>query len=108
MLWQGRMPLASGDRPVRHCGVTAGHSNTPYPTNGIRSVPRHSLIFARGGRGGDEGLARMRGRYLRKTWRNCGKNEVRLGAWHHDYGTTIRREDRECIAVGDADDAAGE
>ena len=23
-------------------------------------------------------------------------------------GTTIRREDRECIAVGDADDAVGE
>ena len=38
--------------------------------------------FGLGGRGGDEGLARTRGGYLRKTWRNRGKNEVRLGAWH--------------------------
>ena len=39
----------------------------------------------RGGRGGDEGLARTRGGYLRKTWRNRGKNEVRPGAWHHRF-----------------------
>ena len=43
--------------------------------------PHHSLIFVRGEGGGDEGLARTHGRYLRKTWRNRGKNEVRPGAW---------------------------
>ena len=47
--------------------------------------PHHSLIFGRGGRGGDEGLARTRGGYLRKTWRNRGKNEVRPGAWPHRF-----------------------
>ena len=34
----------------------------------------------RGGRGGDEGLARTRGGCLHKTWQNRGKNEVRPGA----------------------------
>ena len=48
-----------------------------YFTNEIWSAPHHSLIFLRGGRGGDEGLARTRGGYLHKTWRNRGKNEVR-------------------------------
>ena len=38
-----------------------------YSANGILSESRHSLIFVRGGRGGDEGLARTRGGYLRKT-----------------------------------------
>ena len=38
--------------------------------------------FDRGGRGGDEGLARTRGGYVAETRRGRGKNEFRPGAWH--------------------------
>ena len=65
----------------------AGRPDPPFAPTGTTGVspvgmnePHHSLIFGRGGRGGDEGLARTRGGYLRKTWRNRGKNEVRPGA----------------------------
>ena len=49
--------------------------------DGYRQSLSLRLDFGRDGRGGDEGLARRRGGYLRKTWRNRGKNEVRPGAW---------------------------
>ena len=39
-------------------------------------------VSGRGERGEDEGLARTRGIYLRKTRQNRIKNEVRPGAWH--------------------------
>ena len=48
--------------------------------DGYRQCAFTSAGFWAGGRGGDEGLARTRGGYLRKTWRNRVKNEVRPGA----------------------------
>ena len=39
----------------------------------------------RGGSGGDEVLARTRGRYVAETRRNRVKNEVRPGAWPHSF-----------------------
>ena len=51
---------------------------------------RLASTSGRGGRGGDEGLARTRGGYLRKTWRNRGKNEVSPGAWHLGFVATNR------------------
>ena len=58
-------------------------------------------LLVRGGRGGDEGLARTHVRYLRKTWRNRGKNEVRPGVWHLRI---LRRSELEQMAAhGDCD-----
>ena len=49
------MPRASGDCPVRNRRVTL--VALPHLLrHGILSESRHSLIFVRGGGGGDEGL----------------------------------------------------
>ena len=42
-------------------------------------------FWAGGERGGDEGVRGRHGRYLHKTWRNRGKNEVCPGAWSHGF-----------------------
>ena len=66
-----------------HCPFgSPRHSRCPTipPPTGSGPSPITRSYFGRGGRGGDEGLARTRGGYLRKTWRNRGKNEVRPGA----------------------------
>ena len=62
-----------------------------YSANGILSESRHSLIFVRGGRVWDEGLARTRGGYLRRAMRNRGKDEVRPAAWPLGFLTEIVR-----------------
>jgi hypothetical protein len=57
-------------------GVCEGELHHSKSTNGVSNWE----LRRAGGRGGDEGLARTRGGYLRKTWRNRVKNEVRPGA----------------------------
>ena len=61
-------------------------ATTPYPTNGIRFEPLHSLIFGWGGRGGDEGLARTRGGYVADQGARAAKMKSAPGPGTTDLG----------------------
>ena len=68
----------------RFRGFRRGRAGRPDPrlTRPLIGTTDSSGVcfWAEGERGGDEGVRGRRGRYLRKTWRNRGKNEVRLRA----------------------------
>ena len=102
----------------RNCTIEGGGEllKTPrhtYPTNGIRSAPRRSLIFLRGGRGGDEGWRERAADIFAKHGEIAAKMKSALGPgttisftrpWRellHDYVALDRETDR-FAAVRDA------